>query len=232
MSTKPASADAGEAGFAARLDRASLFDLIQLECASRERKVVRVTSEGRSALVYFADGRIVHAAAGRLTGEAAIHELLTWGRGTFERYQGPWPRFETIDASAQSVLLRAAQALDEGAGKVVSLPVRELAPTASPARLVDGEVARAVRLSSEGEVLGCDGDDDEAGIADAVAYATQLIDRVGDLLGLDPFSRVELTFRQSQCLISRQPDGTLVALQSRPRGSLASLRHALGLDPG
>lgn len=221
------SAPGAPQGFSAELKGASLFDLIQFECASRGRKVVRVTSEGKSALMYFCDGRIVHAVAGRTTGEAAVRELLTWGKGTFARFdhvEGAWPLLETIGASAESVLLRAAQALDEERGKVVALPVRE----------GDGDdIELALRLSGDGDLLERQGQLPEAesdGYCDAVAYAAQLTDLVGELMGQGPFQSVELTFRQGRSLMARLPDGHLVAIKAGPRGTLDGLRQRLGLD--
>jgi hypothetical protein len=225
-------------GFSAQLKGASLFDLIQFECTSRGRKVVRVTSDERSALLYFSDGRIVHAVAGRAVGEAAVRELLTWGKGTFARFDhfaGAWPKLETITASAESVLLRAAQHLDEGRGNVVALPVREPPvppplPARRPALAPRPLTELTLRLSADGELIERHGHaDDQDGFCDAVAYAAQLTDLVGDLLGLASFSNVELSFHDGKCVVARQPDRTLVAVKSGAHGTLDDLRHKLGI---
>jgi hypothetical protein len=221
----------GPPGFSAQLRNASLFDLIQFEASSRGRRVVRVTSDGRSALIYFEDGRIIHASAGRLHGEAAIRELLGWGKGTFARFDhfdGAWPKCETIGASTESVLLRAAQALDEGAGNVVALPRREEAKvTARPPALppVDGELT--MRLSADGAVLERQGPDD--GFSDVVAYAAQLTDLVGEMLGLASFETVELTFHEGKCVVARNEDRTIAAVKAGARATLEGLRQKLGL---
>jgi hypothetical protein len=240
VSSKPSPsglAPASPSGFSAQLRGASLFDLIQFECASRGRKVVRVTSDARSALLYFSDGRIVHAAAGRITGEEAVREVLTWGQGTFARFDhfdGAWPRLETITASAESVLLRAAQCLDEGAGNVVALPVREPpAPPPLPKPRVPPRrpmVELTLRLSPDGDLLERQGyADDQDGFCDAVAYAAQLTDLIGGLLGLADFTNVELNFRDSRCVLARQHDGTLLATKGGPQTHLDDLRQKLGL---
>jgi hypothetical protein len=225
-------------GFSAQLRGASLFDLIQFEASSRGRRVVRVTSEGRSALLYFSDGRIVHAVAGRASGESAVREMLTWGNGTFARFDhfdGAWPKFETISASTESVLLRAAQALDEGAGNLVALPRRE----AQGGEIVDGrpvppplpgEGDLSLRLSEDGEVLEQDGPGDPQGFCDAVAYAAQLTDLIGELFGLATFESVDLTFRDGKCVMARLPDRTIVAVKGPARRTLDGLRQRLGLE--
>jgi hypothetical protein len=239
VSSRPSSVGPAPAagGFSAQLKGASLFDLIQFECASRGRKVVRVTSQGKSALIYFADGRIVHAVAGRTVGEPAVREALTWGQGTFARFDdfdGAWPRAESITASAESVLLRAAQFLDERTGKVVPLPVREPpprpAPPPTPAPLAAGELA--MRLSPAGEVIERQGAREHAdadGFCDAVAYAAQLTDLVAELFGLEPFSEVELSFQTTRCVMARQPDRSLLAVRAGGQRTLEQLRRQLGL---
>lgn len=253
MTIKPTSraSTAGErsaanSGFCAQLKNATLFDLIQFECLSRVSRSFRVSSEGRTALLYFHDGRIVHAAAGRATGEAAVREVLTWGRGDFQADDGPWPLHETITAGWESVLLRATQAIDErnrSATNVVALPVREveagsdgIAGGMVKARRVPSgfnaqEVELALRLSKDGELLDRGGPPDD-GFSDAVAYATQLTDLVGELLGVDGFISLELTFHQGKCLVYRQADGDTVALRPGPRGSIEVLRQKLGLGSG
>jgi uncharacterized protein DUF4388 len=202
-----------------------------------------VTSEGRSGLLYISDGRIVHAAAGRISGEPAIREMLSWGKGTFARFdafEGAWPMFETITASTQSVLLRAAQFLDEGAGNLVALPGgaerdeggkpkagRPLAPAALSSA---AEVDLAMRLSPDGDLLERQGPGPDAeGFCDAVAYAAQLTDLVAELLGLEPFENVELTFHEAKCVLSRQPDRTLLAARATARGTFEALRQRLGM---
>jgi hypothetical protein len=229
--SKPLPAPGTVPGFSAQLRGASLFDLIQFEASSRGRRVVRVTSEGRSALIYFEDGRIVHASAGRLTGESAVREMLGWGKGTFARFDhfdGPWPKFETIGASTESVLLRAAQALDEGAGNLVALPRRESATGViprPPAPPTPDEVM--MRLSPDGELMERQGPDD--GFSDLVAYTAQLTDLVGDLLGLAGFETVELTFHNGKCVVARAEDRTILAVKAGARASLEGLRQRMGL---
>jgi len=217
-------------GFSAQLRGASLFDLIQFEASSRGRRVVRVTSEGRSALLYFDDGRIIHASAGRLTGEAAVREMLGWGKGTFARFDhfdGPWPKFETVGASTESVLLRAAQALDEGAGNLVALPRREEAAGVIPRVPVPAPDEVTMRLSPDGELMERRGPDD--GVSDLVAYAAQLTDLVGELLGLAGFETVELTFQEGKCVMARGEDRTILAVKAGARATLEGLRQRMGL---
>lgn len=121
--------DASEqgAGFDGQLHCASLADLIQLQCSNRARVGVAVRSKTREGHLFFDNGQMVHAVAGRLVGEDAVFDMLDWNTGTFSESSEPWPAKPTITSSWQQVLLLAAQRRDE----------RQPAfPAASSARLV------------------------------------------------------------------------------------------------
>jgi hypothetical protein len=124
-----ASRDASEqgAGFDGQLHCASLADLIQLQCSNRARVGVAVRSKTREGHLFFDNGQMVHAVAGRFVGEDAVYDMLEWNTGTFSESNEPWPAKPTISSSWQQLLLLAAQRRDE----------RQPAfPAASTARLV------------------------------------------------------------------------------------------------
>ena len=107
------SAPPASAGFAARLDGATLADLIQMECMRGTRHVIRVTSENRFGYLFFDRGQVVHAATGERVGESAALWMLGWKNGTFESTDQPWPLRTSIQTSWQSLVMRAAQHEDE-----------------------------------------------------------------------------------------------------------------------
>jgi hypothetical protein len=100
-------------GFDGQLRCASLADLIQLQCSNRARVAVSVRSENREGHLFFDDGQIVHAVAGRLIGEDAVFEVLNWTTGTFGASNEPWPSAATVTSTWQQVLLLSAQRRDE-----------------------------------------------------------------------------------------------------------------------
>jgi hypothetical protein len=121
----------GGSGFQARFKGASLADLVQMACLSGTKAVVRVTSGSKVGHLFFRGGALVHASvsalagqAPSLTGEPAAMEMLSWNWGTFEPAELEWTR-DTISASWQGLLMRAAQIMDEGGdaseGTVVGL---------------------------------------------------------------------------------------------------------------
>ncbi len=106
--------DPSNVGFRASLHGATLFDLVQMECTRGTHGCVQVTSDGRVGYLYFDAGQIVHARCGSSLGESAVFTMLQWRSGDVTPVDRPWPVRATIDQSWQNVLLRAAQAQDEG----------------------------------------------------------------------------------------------------------------------
>jgi hypothetical protein len=217
-------------GFAARLQDASLWDLIQFECMRRSRRIVRVSSRGFLGYVFFRDGDVVHATTGRQNGEAALGEMLNWQDGVFETWTGTWPDRETINTPWQRVLLEVAQAKDEQrAPKLTSLP-------AAPRPAKEADVVsiqpphpvpppvQSVTLSPEGKVLrGGAGSD----LPEAAAYAMGLADLLGECLGLDGLCSMEAEFETAHFLVGRTADGNVLAARATQAADLEPLKKEL-----
>jgi hypothetical protein len=135
-------------GFTGRLQGASLFDLVQLECLAGTHHVVRVISRSQTGYLYFDAGNLVHAVCRSLQGEAAAIEILGWENGLFEPCDVPWPSQPSITKPWQHLLLLAAQVDDEtrhaavserrpsDGGKVLEFPSdRSAEPTAATGHL-------------------------------------------------------------------------------------------------
>jgi hypothetical protein len=208
-------------GFAARLQDASLWDLVQFECLRRATRVVRVASGGQVAFLFFRDGNVVHATAGRLAGEAAVREVLEWQEGVFETWGGPMPEKETIDKPWQRLLLEVAQARDEaGAPNVLAFPARETAaPRPSPG-------IHAAALTPDGKLVR---GDQSSELPAAAAYAVELAELIGESMGLDGFASLEATFEGVHYLVGRAANGNVVAARAAKPEQLEAARRELGL---
>src|SRR6478609_4361788 len=103
------------AGFAVRLEGASLADLIQMECMRGTRRVIRVSSAQGTGYLFFDRGQLLHATTGTQTGDGAVLANLGYSHGTYEASEQPWPVRTTVEASWQNLLLLSAQRADEGA---------------------------------------------------------------------------------------------------------------------
>jgi hypothetical protein len=115
-------------GFRAQINGASLWDLVQMECLSRSRQVIRISGEGGVGYLYFADGRVVHAVTSRLVGEVAALEILGWTHGLFQPCERAWPATGSIETSCEGLILRLAKRRDEAASNLVAFPARVPTP--------------------------------------------------------------------------------------------------------
>jgi hypothetical protein len=214
-------------GFAATLQDASLWDLIQFECMRRSRRIVRVTSRGLLGYVFFRDGDVVHATTGRQNGEAALGEMLNWQDGVFETWTGSWPDRETINTPWQRVLLEVAQARDEARPpKVLSFPAREgVGPKLTPP-LPGPAPMETVTLTPAGKVIGGTVSSD---LPEAAAYAMELADLVGEFLGLDGLRVLEVEFDSAHFFVGRGDDGNVVAAKAGRAEAFETLKKGLGL---
>ncbi|HVZ37513.1 MAG TPA: DUF4388 domain-containing protein, partial [Polyangiaceae bacterium] len=124
-------------GFHAFLRHASLHNLLQIESLSRTTGVFLVVSGGSRGYLHLADGELVHAETGGLSGEAAAFEILSWENGEFKSCTRTLAPGRTVQSSLQQLLLRLAQRTDEAAegarrqraSQVVRRPFDQEAPT-------------------------------------------------------------------------------------------------------
>jgi hypothetical protein len=245
-------------GFRAQISGASLWDLVQMECFSRSRQVVRVSGEGGVGYLYFADGRVVHAATSKLMGEPAALEILGWTNGLFQPCERTWPAAFTIETSCEGLILRLAKRRDEGAANLVAFPRRGPAddddqfeeieieeiheegemgapnnvdqppPVAAAGRPEIGAEFPVTMRLAAGGGILTSKGADEE-MAGVVAYAHRLGQLAGELLGLDPFVAMECTFSEGRLLLFEEENGETVALRPRSENNLQPLRDKLGL---
>lgn len=246
-------------GFRAQISGASLWDLVQMECLSRSRRVFRVNGEGGVGYLYFAEGRVVHAVTAKLLGETAALEILGWTNGLFQPCERAWPAAFTIGSSCEGLILRLAKQRDEVSSNLVSFPGR-IAVDDDQDQFEEIEI---VEIHEEGEMRApTNGDQPAPAAADSrpeisaefpvtmrlapgggivtskgaddelagvVAYAHRLAQLAGELLGLDPFVAMECTFSGGRLLLFEEENGETVALRPRVESNLQPLRDKLGL---
>lgn len=84
--------------------RGSLHSLIQIESLSRTTGVLLVLSGDDSGYLHLIDGELVHAETGRLSGESAALEILSWSDATLEPSLRTLAPLRTVHSSLQSLL--------------------------------------------------------------------------------------------------------------------------------
>jgi hypothetical protein len=211
----------------------SLFDVVQMECQRNAgRRALRIAS-GASVGWLVVDGtRIVDAQTETSGGEEAVLEMLGFASGLVEETtRPPFAVRETVRASWQSLLLRAAHAADERQRSITageaSSPRLRLATASAPAndevtRLEDADLqfdtmeegksmapirGRGVRLSPKGELVERRGDVRD--LAERSAFVARLGDLLGAYLGLDRLVSVDAARTKDRVVVLRNEAGVL-----------------------
>ncbi len=90
-----------------------LFTLVQTLCQDGRDTRLTLQHAGRRADIFIADGNIVHATAGLLTGEEAVIHLLTWKDGKFEVERSVPIPTQTVFSNVLGLLLEGMRRRDE-----------------------------------------------------------------------------------------------------------------------
>jgi hypothetical protein len=194
-------------GFRAQLPGLDLATLLQMACARGDRSVVRVRSGDQEGFIFTAEGRLVHAKLGTLTGEQAVARMLSWSAGDVALCDRPWPLKPSIDASIDAVLIRAAQLRDESADHESEALLARLMPVPSPSPSKssssesdrEGSVLASVRIDMNGEIVAQHGAMDT--LAPLVGYVTRMGALLGPQLGLEPFEALSAELGGRRALI-------------------------------
>ncbi len=254
----PSGASPQSSGFRARLEGLSLFDLVQLECLARSRRIVRVASAGRVGYLYFSNGEIVHAGTRNLQGERAALEIMGWNDGVFEVCNIAWPERTTIQTRWQQLLLSAAKARDEAPGKLVHLPNRRSSSVPpAPSRAAEAEmepespetepapspVEQKMKPdsvppppSSVQQAVRIDAAGqvlsivgDDGEFSGLVAYASRLAGLIGEAFGLEEFKALDVGLAASRCVMYVEDRGSIVAVRAKNDVDLSSVLRRSGL---
>ena len=117
----------------------SLPNVLQIICLERQRVGITLRRDAESGVIYFEDGEIIHAAVGRLVGEEAIYQLLTWTEGNFRTTTDVKIERRTIRSRWDQLLMEGMKRLDE----------LERDRAAQPNKLTAAEVEHDARLEDE-----------------------------------------------------------------------------------
>jgi CheY-like chemotaxis protein len=109
--------------FAGQLWDIGVVDLIQTIEINRKSGIIHIVNrDGRRGAIYFRDGQVIDAEAGRLSGSEAIYRMFAWAEGSFEVEFKPIRRKDTIELSPQALLMEGMRRLDEWTRLVESMP--------------------------------------------------------------------------------------------------------------
>lgn len=189
-----------ETGFRGSVHGLSLVDILQM--FNYGRRSVTITVDGASpGRLHLRDGRIVHVEHRGSVGESALRTLLAMPDGTLSTSALQTGFEPSVSRDFREVLLDALRAVDEdraGASEDSDLDLDfeddepPSAPLPSPhdqvlerVRAIEGYVAACLVLSTNGGVLGWDGDLDLRPVARISAEVLRVNQRTIRQMGLD-----------------------------------------------
>lgn len=100
-------------GFSGLLRSVTLGDLVQLECISCASSILQITTSTVSGRIFIEKGRVIHAEVENKRGAEAFMDLVALEKGGFIVQDYHEPNHRSIDESCDSLLLAAAQRVDE-----------------------------------------------------------------------------------------------------------------------
>jgi CheY-like chemotaxis protein len=112
--------------FAGQLWDIGVVDLVQTIEINRKSGIIHIVNrDSRRGAIYFRDGQVIDAEAGRLSGSEALYRLFSWAEGSFEVEFKPIRRKDTIELSAQALLMEGMRRLDEWTRLLEAMPSME-----------------------------------------------------------------------------------------------------------
>lgn len=136
-------------GFEGVVRKVGLTEVLQLECLGRKSSVLEIKGTHAGGEIYISEGSIIHAAAGDLVGVPALARLLGLKGGQFKLKPFTQPSQQSVQGQWEGLLMEAAQASDEQAGKQ-SDQTSDESPTGSAS---DRRVEEVVLISAISEIL-------------------------------------------------------------------------------
>ena len=99
--------------FSATLQNVTPADVLQLKCLMRATTIIEFHSDGVTGRIRFEAGEITDASVGAMHGPAAFTAIVGWKSGRVSEQPCTGPGERTIHGSWQTLLMEAAQSLDE-----------------------------------------------------------------------------------------------------------------------
>ncbi len=197
----------------------SLANLIQVNCQEMRSARLTLEQDGQFGEVYFADGQVVHATTGHVTGREAVFEMLTWEDGTFTFDRDVHTSAKTISADWNELLLEGLQRAAESLDIKRRAQAKRKQSVLPQLKAIDG-VTGVVISATDGIVLGADvpasDGEQEAAIAVFMGAAAQ---QLGETFGLNLFSHGVVNTKTRRLLVLPQPDrfvGLVIGERSSP----------------
>ncbi|MGQ9897894.1 MAG: DUF4388 domain-containing protein [Acidobacteriota bacterium] len=110
------------ADFRGKLQEVSFPEILQIIEGSRKTGLLKMTSAGREATLYFREGQILDAELGTYQGTRVVYIVIGWLRGEFSFRSAPVDRLAQIPLTTQQLLLEAVRRYDESQSLLEAQP--------------------------------------------------------------------------------------------------------------
>lgn len=104
---------AAQQGFSATMVGIDITDLIQLNCLSGNSAALKVTEGGKSGMIFFDRGNIVHALVDDIEGEEAFYQIMTFSSGNIENRKNVKSPTQSIENSHVALMIEGCRRRDE-----------------------------------------------------------------------------------------------------------------------
>lgn len=196
-----------QTGFQGMLRQVNLQDVIQMECLGRNSSILEINDRKMSGRIYIEDGRIIHAAIGGMTGEAAFQKLLSLASGAFQLQPFERPPARTIEGQWEFLLMEAARVRDEASSQTPDVAPPPERILESPR--IEGQPPRLMEMlicSGQGKPLYQSQSDDANGRVELLKKISQYSARLGRLLPVGRFDRLVIQLYDSRVVAQVQAD--------------------------
>lgn len=199
----------------------SLFNLVQLHCCERQRAQVSLTHGEYAGKLIFTDGELVFAGVGGLTGEEAVHELLTWEDGDFRVDYESAPVARNVQTPWSALLLEGVRRLDEARAERdarLEATLRSMKGTAGLRATVVTNKTGRIRAAATAAPATAE--------AAFVAFLAGRLEAIGGLLNGGACREVSVS-GPSECIWITRRDGEYLACWVDGRTSLHPVKRLL-----
>jgi predicted regulator of Ras-like GTPase activity (Roadblock/LC7/MglB family) len=100
-------------GLQGNLHDMAIADLIQHTCQDKKTAQITIEHDNRNSIIFFKDGKIVHAESGAEQGEEVIFHVLGYEEGAFNIELGVEAPSQTVTHGWTSLLIEGARRIDE-----------------------------------------------------------------------------------------------------------------------
>lgn len=226
-----------------RLSEMGLPTLVQLNCQEGKRTQLTVQRNDGQAILYFAEGDLVHAilrpgeGVDSLEGEGVVYQIIGWEDGTFSLEAGVDPPAHTIHTPWAALLMEGLQRHDEE--RWDTLEDEEMIRRNTMSARTTTDILRdflAVPGISTAVVVGRDGFVIEAGgdtramnldaLGASLAHAINGIEMMGKELEIRSYRDLFVEY-EGALILSRPVGDAIIALVAADASQLGIVRYQI-----